>query len=63
MPTLTQILQAPQSLWTNAVPTDLSIFNDLPAFSVAPKTYGSGSNLEDESVFNKNKVNGNFGNG
>lgn len=63
MPTLTQILQAPQSLWTNAVPTDLSIFNDLPAFSVAPKTYGSGRNLEDESLFNKNKVNGNFGNG
>lgn len=60
---LTQIIQAPQSLWTNEVPTNIQVFNDLSSFSIAPKTYGTGTNLEDESTFNKNKVDGKFGDG
>lgn len=60
---LTQIIAAPQSLWNNEVPTNIQVFNDLSSFSIAPKTYGTGTNLEDESTFNKNKVDGKFGDG
>ncbi len=60
---LTQIIAAPQSLWNNEVPTNIQVFNDLSSFSITPKTYGTGTDLEDESTFNKNKVDGKFGNG
>jgi hypothetical protein len=60
---LTQIIAAPQSLWTNEVPTNMQVFDDLSSFSIAPKTYGTGTDLVDESTLNKNKVDGKFGNG
>ena len=62
MPNLISIIQAPKGL-LNKVPTGLPIFNELPTFSIAPKTFGTGAGLDDESTFNKNKTGGHFGDG
>ena len=61
MATLTQIPSIPQSLWTSTVPSSIQPIIDSPTFSVAPKTYGTGQNLVDESNTNKTKINAFFG--